>query len=671
MKLFEPSMKRTLYLTLLLMITIVSQADCRQQLFDSLQVKSFTKEAPRATRHNLGKLATYLTENDSSNAQKALNIYTWIIHNVRYDYNAIKKIKSRRYYTVKQTLRKRKGICYQYANLFTALCEEAGVTSLPVVGYSRGQNFNIDDSFYEAGHAWNAVKLGGAWYFVDPTWGSGYLTQKKQWLRQLIAKIRKKELVFDRYKYLQNPTYSHCFVSPEQMLTKHLPADPTWQLVEYPVSLGSFESDGWQGYQFRRDSLTAIVADLRKQNETLDRYTRMSPLQYQDKIAFNAFAFNPKNHSMLAYSNYNIAATRIVNSVNPKEVMAGNKEAIRYLIRAKKQCNKHMVSIRKETTAIRKRAQARIKAELEKRVALRIKKQKRQLLNFDKYVRQWEVEAARYDEKYSTLKNTSNGAIRSLGTYRKSGNIRKSLVKKNTKLLAGVVRRSDSLMVVSDTLLLGLQRTVKSVPPLGDSVVFYNAMINRWIVASTQRMIADRPFEEISETWRVLDSLAAKMDVLDTALNTNLLAVRTVYKNVDRILKTVRAEAINGQKFIVANCKLTGGESCERAEYSRLDELIQYTYHNRAIALATYFQMVRSNFLGMKNLVELHKEQKELLSKNSDYIQQVKSNRLGGINFARAKSLFEMFLLSKKIEKAQMKLVRDNKALAIKVAESR
>ena len=50
-------------------------------------------------------------------------------------------------------------VCDGYSNLFSYLLTRCGVQSAVIWGYSLG-----------SGHAWNAVKLDGEWYMVDPTW---------------------------------------------------------------------------------------------------------------------------------------------------------------------------------------------------------------------------------------------------------------------------------------------------------------------------------------------------------------------------------------------------------------------------------------------------------------------------------------------------------------------
>ena len=57
-----------------------------------------------------------------------------------------------------------KGVCLGFATTFQLLCELSGVECITVVGAAYR---SLDD------HAWNMVRLNGAWYCADPTWDEG------------------------------------------------------------------------------------------------------------------------------------------------------------------------------------------------------------------------------------------------------------------------------------------------------------------------------------------------------------------------------------------------------------------------------------------------------------------------------------------------------------------
>lgn len=69
-----------------------------------------------------------------------------------------------------------KGQCHAYAQMFSEMCKVCGIECKYVQGYAMG-----------VPHAWNKVKLGDTWYWVDTTWNddseyrTDYLLSKTLW----------------------------------------------------------------------------------------------------------------------------------------------------------------------------------------------------------------------------------------------------------------------------------------------------------------------------------------------------------------------------------------------------------------------------------------------------------------------------------------------------------
>lgn len=90
--------------------------------------------------------------------EKAKAAYTWILNNITYDYDCNPFYQ---YTNLDKTLQTKKGICYDIANLLTAICRSQNIPCYSVDGYRK------DD--YQYKHTWNRVYIGGAWYNVDIT----------------------------------------------------------------------------------------------------------------------------------------------------------------------------------------------------------------------------------------------------------------------------------------------------------------------------------------------------------------------------------------------------------------------------------------------------------------------------------------------------------------------
>lgn len=90
--------------------------------------------------------------------EKAKVAYAWILNNITYDYDCNPVYQ---YSNLDKTLQTKKGICYDIANLFTAICRSQNIPCYSVDGYRK------DD--YQYKHTWNRVCIDGVWYNVDIT----------------------------------------------------------------------------------------------------------------------------------------------------------------------------------------------------------------------------------------------------------------------------------------------------------------------------------------------------------------------------------------------------------------------------------------------------------------------------------------------------------------------
>ena len=103
------------------------------------------------------QLADEICSGCDTDAEKVQEIYSWIIHCFEYDHDYYAFIQ---YFDVRQTLRTRKGVCYDFSNLFAALCRSQNIPC-----------YVVDGTSYEtaAQHTWNRVYYNGSWWDVDVT----------------------------------------------------------------------------------------------------------------------------------------------------------------------------------------------------------------------------------------------------------------------------------------------------------------------------------------------------------------------------------------------------------------------------------------------------------------------------------------------------------------------
>lgn len=103
------------------------------------------------------KLADEICEDFDADAEKVMAIYDWVIHNFEYDYEHDPMIQ---YSNVRKTLNTHKGVCYDFAHLFAALCRSQNIPCYVVAGTSYNGNSK---------HVWNRVYFGGSWWNLDVT----------------------------------------------------------------------------------------------------------------------------------------------------------------------------------------------------------------------------------------------------------------------------------------------------------------------------------------------------------------------------------------------------------------------------------------------------------------------------------------------------------------------
>lgn len=179
-------------------------------------------------------LADQLTAGRTDERDKAAAIFYWITHNIRYDVRlkdeivAEKKQAPKTYRRaeleelleerVRYTLKRRRGVCENYARLYQRLCQLAGLECELVAGHARGNYARAGT--LGIGHAWNAVRIDGAWQLVDCTWGAGSVSANQKFV----------------------PVFRPAYFAPPPLGLSytHFPNDPAWQLRDEPVTKEAF-----------------------------------------------------------------------------------------------------------------------------------------------------------------------------------------------------------------------------------------------------------------------------------------------------------------------------------------------------------------------------------------------------------------------------------------------
>lgn len=180
---------------------------------------SVAMAANAEAKRSIESLVEYLQQHLKTEEQLIRAIYTWVSTNIEYTvyeyYISDKDKRNERKHTLKAWL-SRKGTCQEYALIFKALAEEAGMDAHIITGYNK-----VDGALQPNLHDWCAVKVEGKWCLFDPTWGAGSVKDMK-----FVPSLN--------YKYY-NP-------HADTLLKTHMPIDPIFQLRKRPLTYDEFDT---------------------------------------------------------------------------------------------------------------------------------------------------------------------------------------------------------------------------------------------------------------------------------------------------------------------------------------------------------------------------------------------------------------------------------------------
>jgi hypothetical protein len=181
-------------------------------------IDRYALKASKKAEATLESLVKYLVKPAKNDREKVRAIFRWVADRLQYDAAALfaGKPGDNSAATVFKT---RKCVCGGYANLMKAMCDEAGIEAVVIIGKARGFGSEVGRP-KASGHAWNAVKLDDKWCLLDATWAGRGLEKQKS-LR-----------TFKPYYFL---------VPPEELILTHFPKESRWQLVESPMSEETFD----------------------------------------------------------------------------------------------------------------------------------------------------------------------------------------------------------------------------------------------------------------------------------------------------------------------------------------------------------------------------------------------------------------------------------------------
>ena len=241
---------------------------------------------PKAQTYSTTDIANYIAANFTTDKEKTRAVYTWITNNIAYSKDSIGHFNRWGIdpeINMNAILRRRKGVCENYAALFANILLKTGVQSVVVTGYT-----NLPANNYWNGHGWVAVQADSAWYLCDPTWDAGY------------------------------NSYGYFLVEPNEFIETHIPFDPLWQLLEHPISHKDFQRGFYRSKKDAavfnyKDSVAAYLqSDTLQQMESASRRIQQTGFDNEDLKTW--YKYNEmKVHIVLQDENMQLFNTAVDN----------------------------------------------------------------------------------------------------------------------------------------------------------------------------------------------------------------------------------------------------------------------------------------------------------------------------------------------------------------------
>ena len=169
---------------------------------------------PASAETTIQSVADYIGERVPAPFARLKAVHDWVADRVAYD---AESYLAGRYppQDANTVFRTRTSVCAGYANLLEALGRAAGLEVRYLTGDARTQGSDLDGQ----SHAWNAARVDGKWYLIDPTWDSG---------------------VVDGRHFKKRYSTEYFLTPPRVFNLDHLPDDAQWQLLDKPLSRGEF-----------------------------------------------------------------------------------------------------------------------------------------------------------------------------------------------------------------------------------------------------------------------------------------------------------------------------------------------------------------------------------------------------------------------------------------------
>jgi Transglutaminase-like superfamily len=253
-------MKKVLLLLYLFTAVQILQAQLRQDV-NTLDAGHIT--IPDSVCITTTSMARYVNARCKTPYEKLSTFYKWVTRNIKYDADSVYYFNWSKPAAIiaATTIQRRKGVCENFAALFTELLVQTGIPTWLVTGYTMAAG-----TVAYTGHSWCAVQLDSTWWLCDPTWDAA--DNNTKWL----------------------------MVAPDDFLATHMPFDPMWQLRSYPITHNAFKKGKWKA---------ADNAPYFNYPDSLKLFFQLDSLQQLEAFTRRMYASGLENNRLKLWHSYN------------------------------------------------------------------------------------------------------------------------------------------------------------------------------------------------------------------------------------------------------------------------------------------------------------------------------------------------------------------------------
>ncbi|MBC7863186.1 MAG: hypothetical protein IAF38_09440 [Bacteroidia bacterium] len=176
--------------------------------------------------NDIDYLTDTLTTPFKGDSLKVRAIYFWITEHIRYDCKKYREYIMQHYEKqpedmdndqweykkVWATVKHKKGVCQDYAELFNYMCKEIHVPCEIISGFASDNELLLKLKSESCLHAWNAVMINKKWYLLDVCWASGSVEIKSD-------------------KFIKGRNDFYYLTPPEKFSKTHWPENKSWFLL--------------------------------------------------------------------------------------------------------------------------------------------------------------------------------------------------------------------------------------------------------------------------------------------------------------------------------------------------------------------------------------------------------------------------------------------------------